>query len=200
FARSVDGQQVWRYNGTPNNWTQIGGPSSRLIGSGSSALYSIYPPTGDIYQYNGTPGSWTYIGPSRAEFVANDSALYARSAGGAQVFKYSGTPGTWTVIGGASNGLFAGGTALFSIYPPTGDIYQFNPSTSVWSFLTGPGLRFAANRRGLYKQSSDGLEIFRLSGGTTTKVGGAGIVGFNAAADTFVTVHSSNDLLMLLNP
>ncbi len=167
---------VFRYNGTPESWTQIGGPATKIF-IGASRLYATNPTTGDIYEYNGTPYNWTRIGSPGRTFVVNDLGfLFGISPDGSGVWRYNRTPDDWTQIGGPASELFAGGSRLFATNPDTGDIYQYNGSPHDWTRVGTSGITFTVNEMGhLYGLSPSG--VFRYDGTPMgwTQIGDTGV-------------------------
>lgn len=102
---SADG--VWRYNGTPDSWTQIGGPAFGIYGGGEYGLVATMG-GGDIYHYLGSPNNWERIGgPGRdclalATFVVTNDTVYGLCPDDSRgyISRYNGTPDSWIQIGG----------------------------------------------------------------------------------------------------
>ncbi|MBN2224543.1 MAG: PQQ-like beta-propeller repeat protein [Deltaproteobacteria bacterium] len=161
YIYGINTAGVWRYNATPMNWTQIGGPATALYAGGRN-LFVTDTVTGDIYRYGGSPGDWTRIGASGVTFAVDDSGhLYGLSPSG--VFRYDGTPDHWTQIGPAGSDLFAGGTNLFGTHASAGDLYRYNGSPNSWTRIGGSGNTFTVDGSGrVYGLSPTG--VFRYNG------------------------------------
>jgi hypothetical protein len=165
---------VWRYDGSPMNWTRIWERAGSIYAGGRN-LFATDPDTGDIYRYNGAPFSWSRVGSSGITFVVDDSGnLYGLSPSG--VFRYDGTPLNWTQIGPEASNLFAGGTRLFATHSSTGDLYQYNGTPNSWTRIGGSGNTFTVDGGGqVYGLSPSG--VFRYDGTPErwTQIGGPGV-------------------------
>ncbi len=161
YIYGVNSAGVWRYNGTPMSWTQIGGPVANIYAGGRN-LFATDTVTGDIYRYGGSVGDWTRIGGSGNTFVVDDSGyLYGLSPSG--VFRYDGTGDSWTQIGPAGSDLFAGGTTLFGTHASTGDLYRYNGTPNSWTKIGSSGITFTVDGSGqVYGLSPSG--VFRYNG------------------------------------
>jgi len=106
----------YRYNGTPLQWTQIGGPAWEILAA-ENVLYAVDPVTRSLWQYDGTPSSWTMIGlPSKTYAVGDDDHLYSVSPDGSGVYRYLGTPLQWEQIGDfAVEDIYAVGNVLLAV-------------------------------------------------------------------------------------
>lgn len=170
YARSSNGDSVWKWSGTGSAWTQIGGPSSQLV-TGGFGTFLVQPITGDIYRYNGTPNDWTRVGGAATEFVVNSTALYLRNSTG--VFKWSGTGTTWNQVGGPSRAIFAGGVELYATNNITGDLYRYNDTAMDWTRIGDPGDGFAVNVNGVFGRNSSGVYQWTGTGTEWARIGGA---------------------------
>ena len=106
----------YRYDGTPLQWTQIGGPAWEILAA-ENVLYAVDPVTRSLWQYDGTPSSWTMIGlPSKTYAVGDDDHLYSVSPDGSGVYRYLGTPLQWEQIGDfAVEDIYAVGDVLLAV-------------------------------------------------------------------------------------
>jgi hypothetical protein len=59
---------VWRYHGTPNQWTQIGGTGAAFA-VGDKTVYGLSPGGDGVWQYDGSGTSWTQIGGPASEIT-----------------------------------------------------------------------------------------------------------------------------------
>ena len=75
YGLTPDRSAVFRYEGTPDVWTQVGDPAASLIGGGS-VLYAIQPGSGAVWRYTGSGQSWLQVGPPGTGFVALGRTLY----------------------------------------------------------------------------------------------------------------------------
>lgn len=197
YGLSPDSSGVWKYNGTPMSWTQIGGPAGEIYG-GETGLFATNPQTGDIYQYNNQPFSWTKIGGPGKEFaVGYYDRLYGLSPDGHSVWQYDGTPMSWTQIGGPTGHIYAGNNELFATNPQTGDIYHYNGSPFSWTKVGGPGKEFVVTNTGtLYNLATDGSSVWRYNGTpmSWTQVGGAAANLYAGGSTLLATNPATYDL------
>ncbi len=87
YGLSPDRSGVYKYQGTPEHWTKIGGPSERLIGGGSK-LCALSPQNSDIWQYTGQGDEWQKIGGPGYMFVNAHDAVYGLSPDRSAVYQY----------------------------------------------------------------------------------------------------------------
>ena len=93
---------IWIYNGTPNSWTEIGGPGYQFA-EAAGHLYGIAPDKSYVAEWNGlAQGGWTIIGGAASEIAVGGAGLVALSPKGDAILLYDGTPGQWTQIGGGA--------------------------------------------------------------------------------------------------
>lgn len=125
YRLAMDGSGVFRYDGTPGQWTQIGGPAAALFAAETS-LYATDPNVGDLHEYNSTSSSWTTIGgPGKTFAVGDDDHLYGLAVDGSAVFQYTGYPLRWLRIGGAAAGIYAIGELLVATSPGSYDLWSY---------------------------------------------------------------------------
>jgi hypothetical protein len=124
YRLSPDGSSVWKYTGTQQVWSQIGGPASAIY-VGWGGLYATNPHTGDLWRWKKTPMSWDRIsGPGKA-FVAGAFGVYRLSADGSGIWKHSGQGDVWSQVGGPSEQIAASATTLFATNPQTKDVWAY---------------------------------------------------------------------------
>jgi hypothetical protein len=87
YGLSPDRSAVYRYQGTPEQWVKVGGPSKDLVGGGARPC-AISPQNGDIWQYSGQGDQWNKIGGPGAMFVITHDAVYGLSPDRSAVFAY----------------------------------------------------------------------------------------------------------------
>jgi len=125
YRLAADGSAVDRYDGTPGQWTQIGGAAAAIHAAGTS-LYATDPATGDLHRYAGSPFSWVLIGgPARMFAVGDDDHLYGLAVDGSAVFQYTGYPLRWLKIGGPAGVVYAIGDLLVATNPTTYELWQY---------------------------------------------------------------------------
>jgi hypothetical protein len=194
YALSPDGSGVWRYEGTPMQWTKIGGAAKEIYG-GVCGLFATNPDTGDIYSYSETANSWKKIGGPGKMFAVGFDGIYGLSPDGMKVFGY-GEGEEWVEIAGpiydgAIDSIYVGGAGdeLYATSADTGDLYHHTCGylstgqyVCAWEKIGGPGKMFAVDQGGnLYGLSPDGSGVWHYDGTPMqwTKIG-------EAAADIYV--------------
>jgi hypothetical protein len=156
------GGDIWRYNGTPGNWTEIGGPpSSSAPGSlavGADGVYRVNPTdaAGNTVVDKWAGGTtWSPIltvgsGTEVSNLVVGDDGEYLwKSTPTAKgFFAYNGSPNNWTqitTIDADNAGLFASVESATSLYGVTLDhniastnVEIYSGSGSSWTVIGGP--------------------------------------------------------------
>lgn len=205
YALSPDGSGVWRYDGTPMQWTKIGEAAKGIYG-GVFGLFATNPDNGDIHSYSETANSWKKIGGPGEMFAVGSDGIYGLSPDGMDVFGY-GEGEEWVKIAGpiydgAIERIYVGSVddELYAISGDTGDLYHhtcgyLTPGQYVcaWEKIGGPGKMFAVDQGGnLYGLSSDGSGVWHYDGTPMqwTKIGGA-------AADIYA---GASNRLYVTNP
>jgi hypothetical protein len=87
YGLNPDRSAVYKYNGTPESWSQIGGPAVSLINGGSN-LYAISPSDFSIWQYMGTGDQWQRIGGPGFMFVSVGNTVYGLNPDRSAVYQF----------------------------------------------------------------------------------------------------------------
>lgn len=120
---------IWMYDGTPNNWTEIGGPGYQFA-EGGGHLYGVAPDRSYVAEWNGTVGGgWTIIGGPVANISAGPAGLVEVSPEADKTLIYDGTPGAWTQISGSTQGAYSG-NAIYGVDPTGQMLEQWTGGTS----------------------------------------------------------------------
>lgn len=122
---------VAEYEGTPGQWTIIGGPATAVY-AGSAGVFAVSPGSGDIYQYDGTPNEWTVIRDQPTQQLQGGAdGLFAVTVDTAEnVLKYNGTPGDWTNIGfGSARDIAVGTNSVYADTLNGVDVAQWTPGS-----------------------------------------------------------------------
>jgi hypothetical protein len=120
------------YSGTPQQWTQIGGPGAMFaIGAGGgSDIVGLTPNAGAVSRYNGS--SWQQIGGPASAVYAGSLTVATDYDGNPHV--YSPSAGSWTQIGGPSDQFIVGGAGLVALSLDHGGIWINSAGTlSAWT-------------------------------------------------------------------
>jgi hypothetical protein len=155
---------IWHYNGTPDDWTDIGGPQAALtlndVAVGANGVYRVDPVNaGGITVLDEWTGgtTWTPIltvaSPNElSNLIVGDDGVYVEDISTTtDVFlKYSGTPDNWSQI--ASRDYYGNGltpiaesrTSLFGVNLDTSDggtasdVEIYSGTGSSWTVIGGP--------------------------------------------------------------
>lgn len=73
FATNPDTGDIWRYEGTPETWTRVGGPGATF--AVGSQLYGLSPDRCGVWAFTGTPLQWTQVGESAQAIAAASPSL-----------------------------------------------------------------------------------------------------------------------------
>jgi hypothetical protein len=101
-----DAGNVWRYDGTGDTWTQVGGPASELY-AGVWGLVATNPSDHQLYRYLGQPFQWEPIGGPGAVFAVTHDTVFGLTPDKSAVYRYDGAPNAWTVVGGPADEICA---------------------------------------------------------------------------------------------
>jgi hypothetical protein len=88
YGLTPDKSAVFKYTGTPGNWTKVGGPAASLIGGGSF-LYATSPGTGDLWRYSGKGEQWDKVGTPGTGFVAVGHSIYGMTTDKSEVYEFN---------------------------------------------------------------------------------------------------------------
>jgi len=88
YGLTPDKSAVYKYNGTPENWTKVGGPAASLIGGGSF-LYATQPGTGKLWRYSGKGEQWEEVGTPGTGFVAAGRTIYGMTTDKSEVYQFN---------------------------------------------------------------------------------------------------------------
>ncbi|MFH8618908.1 hypothetical protein ACH4E8_28120 [Streptomyces sp. NPDC017979] len=172
YGLTPDGARVYRYDGTPMSWTQVGTAAGQIFG-GSWGLVATDPNTGDLFHYLGSPFNWEAIGLPGAAFAVTAESVYGLTPDEARVYRYDGTPMSWTQVGGPAIRLCAGPWGLVA-NSPNGDLYHYLGTPFDWELIGGPGDAFAVAADTVYGLTPDRGAVYRYDGTpmSWTQVGG----------------------------
>lgn len=127
---SPNGDSIWKWNGVPNSWTQIGYPAKDIYAAGTKLFMTDLK--GDIYKYDGVPFDWTKIGSPGKKFTVSvtDGTVYGLSQNGDSVWKWTGVPYKWEQVGGPAKDIIAGTEEDLFAINAQGEIWHYTPPRS----------------------------------------------------------------------
>ena len=89
FATNPDSGDIYRYNGSPFDWTKVGGPGLTFAVNGLGELFGISPDGGGVFYWTGTPEQWTQIGgPAGNIFSGRSEGVCATNPDSRDVWCY----------------------------------------------------------------------------------------------------------------
>ena len=68
---------IYKYEGKPQSWTQIGGPGKMFSATADGDLYGLSPDGNGIYRYLGSPGKWERVGNKAKLIYARKDMLFS---------------------------------------------------------------------------------------------------------------------------
>ncbi|KAK3654435.1 hypothetical protein LTR56_004065 [Elasticomyces elasticus] len=173
-VNSIDGS-VWRYNGLPNDLTQIGNYGAQIVGS-ESGLYALSVAKDRITSWDTRTKTWILVGgPMRSLFVAPHT-LYGMADEG-YVWRYdpiSNNPNfNWVFVGGPFRSAVANDSFCIGISPDGQSVQMCQSGTTSWTTIGGAMSSLVTSNNALYGVDSDG-KAWRYSGRGTlwTALGG----------------------------
>lgn len=168
YALGPNDSYVAEYEGTPGQWTIIGGPATYLY-AGSAGVFAVSPGSNDIYQYDGTPGEWTEIGGPGSEFAEAGDHLYGLGPGAAYVAEYDGTPGQWSIVDNQKAAIIYGGAdGLFAVSLDSNeDVLKYDGTPDEWTNIGFDQVQdIAVGTNCVYAERQDGEDIEQWTSGT----------------------------------
>lgn len=117
FSIAPDGT-VWRWNGTVNNWTQIGGAGAQFVAGSDGTLWALNVDRSAVLRYTDATG-WVVVGGPAAQLFVAGTTLHAVRPDRLAILRY--VAGAWTVVVSSSTalqGVFSGGSAgqVYGLY------------------------------------------------------------------------------------
>jgi hypothetical protein len=167
-------QSVWKYNGTPNSWTQIRNTPVRQIYNGDLLIATDL--NDNLVRYQGAPFSWTTIGGPGSMFAVSTTGagiLLALTPAADAVYSYSSFGNIWTRVGGPATGVYAGSRYMATGYD--GTPFAWTPSSNTWAQFGGPADQFAVGGD-IVALATDHGSVWRNTTGTTSgwsQIGGS---------------------------
>jgi len=117
FSIAPDGT-IWRWNGTVNNWTQIGGAGAQFVAGSDGTLWALNVDRSAVLRYTDATG-WVVVGGPAAQLFVAGATLHAVRPDRLAILRY--VSGAWTVVVSSSTtlqGVFSGGSAgqVYGLY------------------------------------------------------------------------------------
>ena len=175
YATSLSGDGIYRYDGTPMNWTKIGGPGKMFVVDDQGHLYGLGADGNAVFRYDGTPNKWTKIGGPADAIYAGGGRLFATNPKSGEILQYNGN--SWTQIGGPGKAFAVDGKGrLYGVSPDASGIYRYDGTPLQWTKIGDKSTALYAGGCGLFSYNDSKNEVFcySLVPMKWTKVGGPG--------------------------
>lgn len=174
FASSTNGQQIFKYDGSPNLWTLVGGSGETFVVSGDT-LYGLGPKGSDVAQWTGSGTAWNIVGGAAQWLYSAADGVFATSPGNSAIFKY--TPGSpWFQVGGPGSQFATSGDKLFGLGPKGAYVAEWNGTGQNWTVIGGAAHALFGGGLGLFATDpgNDAVSEFNGTPNAWTRVGGGG--------------------------
>ncbi|MGF1426176.1 hypothetical protein [Kitasatospora sp. LaBMicrA B282] len=152
---------VYRYNGTPMSWSQIGGPGAQFAIDSFGDVVALSPDRSAVMELPLGETGWIKIGGPAAFIAAGGSSVIATNPTTGNVYRYNGTPMSWSQIGGPA----AGGADtqpgfglddfgnVYGLSPDKQAVMELPVSATSWIKIGGPASSIIASGGGLLATS-----------------------------------------------
>ena len=133
FATKRDTGDMYRYNGSPMDWTKIGGPAREFDANDNGELFAIASDGKSIWQWAGTPNKWNQVGGPARHIYAGGNELFATNPDSGNIYRYNHKANDWTKIGGPGR-VFAVDNLgnLFGISPDGVRVLVWTGKADTW--------------------------------------------------------------------
>ncbi|HEV2638542.1 MAG TPA: hypothetical protein VGX23_25575 [Actinocrinis sp.] len=181
---------IYEYNGTPNQWTEIGGPGAQFA-VGGDHLYGLSPTSNYVAEWNGPGLGWTTIGGPALMLFAGRGGLYAIDPTRTNLYRYDGTPNQWTYLGSGRGDFAVSDTTIYSV--PADDntqdqVEQWVGPGDTWLPIGGSAAAIWAGGTGVYLSEAFGdnnVEKYSGTPGQWTEIGGPGAGFFSSGSEFY---------------
>ena len=177
YGLATDKSGVYRFSGTPNVWTKVGGPAGTLYG-GKAGLLATSPDNSNVYRYDAGSGTWSWIGASGESFVVTDTMIYRLDKGKNSVSAYPGSPSTtWIKVRNTyTTQIYGGGSTLLATGANNNWVWRYKGAGSWEAIGVGAG-SYAVSGNIIYSLNKAGTAVYRYNGdpGSWTQIGGLAV-------------------------
>ncbi|HET8934304.1 MAG TPA: hypothetical protein VFN67_12730 [Polyangiales bacterium] len=156
---------IFKFNGQPDNWTQIGLQGAQHV-VGPDTVYGLTPDLSAIFQYTGTGTSWVRIGSQSINMYVGGFGVFATEIGSNNLKKWSGSGTEWTDYGGPGSSFAVGADFIAGASPDHSGVFRSTASIN-WAqikttgvnmlYSSGTSRHLAATDRG----DADAIFIYR---------------------------------------
>ncbi|MEV5194776.1 polymorphic toxin-type HINT domain-containing protein [Streptomyces clavifer] len=136
FATAPD-DKIFKYDGAPETWTQIGEPSADFAVTGDR-LYGIAADRSAVYEWSGQGTDWNRVGGPAQDLYAGGAGLFATDRTTGQLNQYTGQPNSWTQTGEPGAAFTVSDTHLYGLTPNKTAVLQWAGTGTDWTPLGAP--------------------------------------------------------------
>jgi len=129
---------IFKYNGQPDDWTQIGLPGAVHV-VGTDTVFGLTPDLSAIFRYTGTPLEWVLIGRQSINMYAGGFGLFATEIGSNRLKKWTGEGSTWVDYGNPGAGFAVGADFIAGISLDHAGVYRAT-DTIDWAHIHTGGV------------------------------------------------------------
>jgi hypothetical protein len=129
---------IFKYNGQPDNWTVIGLPGAVHV-VGTDTVFGLSPDLSGIYRYTGTETNWTLVGTQSINVYAGGFGVFATEIGSNRLKRWSGEGATWTDYGNPGAGFAVGADFIAGISLDHAGVFR-STSTINWAHINTGGV------------------------------------------------------------
>ncbi|MER5323190.1 hypothetical protein [Streptosporangium roseum] len=196
YGTPADQSVIMRFNGTPGDWTAIGGPHRGLSG-GPQGLISTQPGTYAGFLYTEVPYVWTSLGRPPGNgyvtYTSTNTDIYAYDNGGPTgraIYVRDRSDGSWVRIDSphfAPVTVWSGGFGILAatksqLGDTSGDVFLYTGLPGAWRRISSTGFYFVLTGRNVYRKHQNTGETYRWvhDANTWTKIhDGLGSIHFS---------------------
>ncbi|MGA2448770.1 MAG: tectonin domain-containing protein [Polyangiaceae bacterium] len=137
FFATDSSTNIHEYLGTPNRWSQLGGPYSEYAVT-DEGLYGLAPNGGAVYRYNGTGTSWTQVRGPTAKLYGGGYGLFATDPSTGNIYRYSVVLNNWSEVGGPGSQFAVAQGTLYGLNSNKSAVSIYNGTGTSWTQIAGP--------------------------------------------------------------
>jgi hypothetical protein len=207
-AFTPDRQALFRYDGSPNNWTRITAAErlGQAYGGGFGLFVTDLAPDEDpgLLQWHRSFDGWITIGGPGAQFAATKDTVFGLTPNRQAVFRYDGAPTqtSWTQVGGPATQLYAGTFGLVATSPTNGQLFRYLGTPNNWEFIGEAGASFAVTRSTVFGLTPNKQAVFRYlgHGNSWEQVGGPASEIYAGDSTLLATSPVNGNLFRFIRP
>lgn len=184
LATSPQTGDVYLYNGSPNNWSRIGGPGRVFVIGGTGGIlgdaqiYGLAPNGSGVFQWqSGT--TWKQIGGPASWIWPAARGAYATDPQNGNILRYTPDENGWTLIGGPGRQFATTNDDLFGLTPGGDAVNEWAGAAcdcARWRNFGGPAGRLYAGGGSVLATNPQTGDVYNrdVYGRSWSKIGGPG--------------------------